>query len=96
MNIKKQRHLSVFIGVVLWGILLFSYMFVFQSQYIPDTKNESTNEFLTIEKNFDGTFNAKIYANGEETMFIISEEEKNRMEVNGINIKCKNTQEDIQ
>ena len=96
MNIKKQRHLSVFIGVVLWGILLFSYMFVFQSQYIPDTKNESTNEFLTIEKNFDGTFNAKIYANGEETMFIISEEEKNRMEVNGINIKFKNTQEDIQ
>ena len=80
INIKKQRYLSVFIGVVLWGILLFSYMFVFQSQYILDLQHGDTNEAINMEKNTNGTYTLTTFVSGIEKQFTVSEEEKKSME----------------
>ena len=76
---RHLKPLSVLISFMLIGTLLLSYFFVFQSYYCP-SEIETVPVAFKVTENLDGSHTVFFTENGTKFSYIISSEEKNRME----------------
>ena len=73
---NRQNILAVFVSVILFGALFISYLFSFQSQYVPK-ESMMPNETMTFAENPDGTYIATFK---DGNTFVVSEITKEDME----------------
>ena len=74
ISTEKQRIYSALMMVFFTGLMLLSYLFVFQSDYLPIQKDTIIDKIM-MEQNTDGTYT--IRCDGE--LYVINEDDKRRI-----------------
>ena len=81
LNQKVQKLLSVVIGLTLVGTLTFSYLFIFQSFFLPQQGEIwGIAHEPQIVKNADGTYSVTVIVDGMEFSYLITADDKTVME----------------